>query len=202
MNYIVVVFVGIIIGISIQDVKWVTENFGNIFLAFSVIWGVYAYNKKESIRKEDEKPSMVGYLKRHPENYFFYNLCINNVGGSPAYNVKFRFIFSEEYKEMGKKTIGHILEYEDKRVPMNVIPVGHTDEMKFCSASWYIDNEQVSVPPFELVFEYEDKEGVKFEDRSIIDTRQYEGFHDLEDRKYKREKNIDNTSRSINVINF
>lgn len=164
-------------GFNIAEHVDLLSTFSIILVA---VVGLATFIQNRVNRVEDKKPLVVAYLVQHHRHPHLLNICIESIGNSPAYDVKYRFDFGKnvklgkEFASRHKYSLG-TQEETKNRSAIGVFPCGCKYQAGFGS-SFDLLGEKEYLPAFEVVFEYEDKDGEPYQTRSLIDVKQFEGF--------------------------
>ena len=125
--------------------------------------------ENKALREESKTPRILIKLKLNTDQGSFIDLIMSNVGQGVALNVKFRL--DEDHEDMKQRGIDII---QGNQEPINYLSSGEFEVYFFGSTHDFL--QDYCTEPFVAIVEYEDVDGQTYEDRIMLDVKQFYGI--------------------------
>ena len=125
-------------------------------------------DESRKLQEAAKKPKMSAKLKPMAEHGDFIQLVLNNLGRGAALNVKFRLEGDEEDFKSHEMTVRGGL------APINFMSQGESEIYELGPGRTLFDDPLMK--PFSVVIECEDVDRKSYEERIVLDVKQFDGL--------------------------
>lgn len=196
-----IVFIGVIIYFTYQNLDFLNANSGALTLIFSslvaiaTIAYVFLTWKLVTINEELREPNIIVDFQPSSKWINFIDIIIKNIGQNSAYNIEFEITPDYEYSK------GKYLSKLNFMKGINYLPPGR--EFKSFLMSM-IEKNEGKMKPFDIKVKFENKKGKKLEAVYSFDFSQLKGISQIGDDPMEIiSKSIKNISDNLDrVIRF